>query len=235
MNTCLITGAARRLGKYLALGFAQKGWNIILHYNESNPKYVVDEIKKIGVEVFPIKFDLQKPDEIIQGFNLIKQRFYLPNVLINNAAVFPDRKSILDTSIEDWNSVMKINLSSVFLTSKEFAKFADNGSRIINIASEGAHKIWKERISYNVSKSALITLTKAFARELAPRVSVNSISPGYIQFEDDKQDLLIPKEMIPMQRYSTAADIFQVVYFLATSTEYLTGQDIIVDGGLGLF
>ncbi len=235
MNTCLITGGARRLGKHLAIGFANKGWNIILHYNDSNPTKVLEEIKQIGVEVFPIRFDLQKADQIIQGFEQIKQSFHLPNLLINNAAVFPDRKSILNTSVEDWDKVININLKSVFITSKEFCKFAGNGSRIINIASEGAHKIWKERLTYNVSKSALITLTKALARELAPRITVNSISPGYIQFDNDEQEGIIPQSRIPMHRYSTPDDVFQIVYFLATSTEYLTGQDIIVDGGLGLF
>lgn len=235
MNTCLITGAARRLGSYFAIGFAKKGWNIILHYNESDPSKVINEIKQTGVEVFPVRFNLQNYDEIINGFELIKQEFHLPNVLINNAAIFPDQKSILDTTVEEWDRVINTNLRSVFLTSKEFCNFAENGSRIINIASEGAHKIWKERISYNVSKSALITLTKALARELAPRISVNSISPGYVQFENDDQDNIIPQERIPMQRYSTPDDIFQIVYFLASSTEYLTGQDIVVDGGLGLF
>lgn len=235
MNTCLITGGARRLGKSLAIGFAQKGWNIILHYNQSNPTSVIDEIKSMGVQVFPVKFDLQKSDEIIAAFELVKKSFYYPNVLINNAAVFPERKSLEHTTEEDWDKVMNINLKSAFLTSREFSKNASDGARIINIASEGAHKIWKERITYNVSKAALITLTKALARDLAPKISVNSVSPGYIKFQNDDAEELIPIDRIPKNRYSLPNDIFDIVYFLATSTDYLTGQDIKVDGGLGLF
>ena len=237
MKTCLITGAARRLGKHLAIGFAQKGWNVILHYNQSDPSDTLNKVKQFGVEVFPVKFDLQNLKEIINGFELIQKNFFVPNVLINNAGVFPKRKSLMDTSIDEWDWVMNINLRSVFITSQQFCKIAPKGSRIINVASEGAHKIWKERITYNVSKSALVTLTKALARDLAPHISVNSISPGYIQFEDDpnQNEELIPKEKIPKRRYSTANEVFEIVYFLATTTDYLTGQDIRIDGGLGLF
>lgn len=235
MNTCLITGAARRLGKHLAIGFAKKGWNIILHYNQSNPDDAINHIKQFGVDIFPIKFDLQNSEEIIEGFETIKKNSIIPNLLINNAAIFPEKKSILETSIDEWDRVLNINLRAAFITSKEFSKIAPTGSRIINIASEGAHKIWKERITYNVSKSALVTLTKALARELAPRISVNSISPGYIKFEDNRETPeIIPEERIPKGRYSSPVDIFEIVYFLATSTDYLTGQDIIIDGGLGL-
>ncbi len=235
MKTCLITGAARRLGKHLAIGFAKKGWNIILHYNQSDPNEVINQIKQIGVEVFPIKFDLQNPQEIVDGFEFIQQNFVIPNLLINNAAIFPEKKSILDTSIDDWDKIMNVNLRAIFITSKEFSKIAPEKSRIINIASEGAHKIWKERIPYNVSKAALITLTKALARELATRISVNSVSPGYIRFnEENKEQEIIPKDRIPKRRYSSPDDIFEVVFFLATSTDYLTGQDIIIDGGLAL-
>lgn len=234
MNTCLITGSARRLGKSLAIGFAKKGWNIILHYNQSNPKNVIDEINALGVNVFPVKFDLQKSEEIIAAFELIKKNFFYPNVMINNAAIFPPRKSLANITDEEWDSVMNINLRSVFLTSREFSKDAPEGSRIINIASVGAHKIWKERIAYNVSKSALVTLTKVLARDLAPKISVNSVSPGYIKFNNDDSEEFISSDHIPKIRYSLPEEIFEIVFFLSTSTDYITGQDIRVDGGLGL-
>lgn len=234
MNTCLITGAARRLGKNLAVSFAQKGWNIILHHYQSDPYEVINTIKKLGVDVYPIKFDLQKPQEIINGFEQIKKEFIFPNLLINNAAIFPEQKSILETTDEDWDMVFNINLRSIFITSREFGKYAEDGSKIINIASEGAYKIWKQRISYNVSKSAVITLTKALAREFAPRIAVNAVSPGYVQFDDTEIHQIIPKERIPMKRYAKPDDVFNIIYFLATSSNYITGQDILVDGGLEL-
>jgi len=103
--------------------------------------------------------------------------------------------------------------------------------KIINFSSLGGLKIWNKKTPYNVSKTAVIQLTKALARELAPQISVNCICPGIVKI-DENEKFAIPETKIPMQKYATVEDIFELVYFFATATNYITGQIVSVDGGL---
>ncbi|OGU58824.1 MAG: hypothetical protein A2X64_09440 [Ignavibacteria bacterium GWF2_33_9] len=238
MNTVLITGSGKRLGKQLALNFAKAGWNIILHHFHSceAAEKTFNEIKTLGVEVFSVQFDISKPKEIEAGFKQINDNFHFPNVLVNNAAIFPKETKIGDIDEEQWDSALDTNLKGTFFVSREFAKYAPENSRIINIASSGAFEIWNHRIPYNVSKSGVITLTKALARELAPKISVNSVSPGTVDINDETpvEPLAISTSRIPFKRYATPEEIFEAVYFFATYTNYITGQNLTVDGGFGL-
>jgi NAD(P)-dependent dehydrogenase (short-subunit alcohol dehydrogenase family) len=136
---------------------------------------------------------------------------------------------------ELWNSTFDINLRAAYYLSKIFSDKAEAGSSIVNIASLGAEKIWDRRIAYNVSKSALVQLTKAMARDLAPRIRVNSVSPGSILIheKDSAQRSDIRTDRIPMQRQGRISDIFETVYFL-TNASYINGVNINVDGGLHL-
>jgi NAD(P)-dependent dehydrogenase (short-subunit alcohol dehydrogenase family) len=237
-RTCLITGSGKRLGRSLALLFAEKKWNVILHSFHSNEQAqeVQKLIEKKGSQVFHITFDLTKVDEIINGFAEISKNFIFPDILINNAAIYPQQIKIEDITENFWDIALDTNLKSQFFTAKEFAKFAKAGSRIINIASLGAFSIWNDRLPYNVSKAGVIQLTKALAKGLAPKISVNSVSPGTIDLQDapPSEPLQINAEKIPFKRLATASDIFDAVYFFATCTNYITGQNINVDGGFSL-
>ncbi len=234
MQTVIITGSAKRLGRGLAIEFAKKGWNIILHYNSSQDEAIAtaEQIRAFGVKVFPIQFDLSNYQAIEEGFEKIKVEFSFPNVLINNAGIFPPLITLQDITPESWDSIMKVNLNAHLYTSKFFTKYAADNSRIINIASVGGLEVWKHRIPYNVSKAGVIKLTRVLAKELAPRFSVNSISPGTITFEEDPVN--DSAEKYPMKRFATVQDIFEAIYFFATATNYITGQNICVDGGFTL-
>ena len=234
MQTVIITGSAKRLGRGLAIEFAKKGWNIILHYNSSQDEAIAtaEQIRAFGVKVFPIQFDLSNYQAIEEGFEKIKAEFSFPNVLINNAGIFPPLTTLQDITPESWDSIMKVNLNAHLYTSKFFTKYAADNSRIINIASVGGLEVWKHRIPYNVSKAGVIKLTRVLAKELAPRFSVNSISPGTITFEEDPVN--DSAEKYPMKRFATVQDIFEAIYFFATATNYITGQNICVDGGFTL-
>jgi len=234
MQTVIITGSAKRLGRGLAIEFAKKGWNIILHYNSSQDEAIAtaEQIRAFGVKVFPIQFDLSNYQAIEEGFEKIKVEFSFPNVLINNAGIFPPLITLQDIIPESWDSIMKVNLNAHLYTSKFFTKYAADNSRIINIASVGGLEVWKHRIPYNVSKAGVIKLTRVLAKELAPRFSVNSISPGTITFEEDPVN--DSAEKYPMKRFATVQDIFEAIYFFATATNYITGQNICVDGGFTL-
>ena len=234
MSTILITGSAKRLGRGLAIEFAKKGWDIILHYNSSQNEAMATAqlIENLGVRVFPIQFDLSSYKAIEEGFEQIKGEFQFPNVLINNAGIFPPMTTIEDINEESWNSIMNVNLKAHLYTAKFFTKYAEDNSRIINIASVGGLEVWKHRIPYNVSKAGVIKLTKVLAKELAPRFSVNSICPGTITFEEEPAT--DSAEKYPMKRFATVSDLFDAAYFFATGTNYITGQNICVDGGFTL-
>lgn len=235
----LVTGSGKRLGRSLALSFARKGWDVVIHYNESEEtaKKTKDEIIAVGRKAFLVKADLKSFSQIETAITTTVNEFGIPNVLVNNAGVFPKPKKIFEISKEDWEETLQINLTASFYTSKIFVEYARKNSRIINISSLGALEIWKNRIPYNVSKSALIQLTKALARELAPYISVNTVCPGAILFENEPSESdssMIKTNRIPMKRYATADDIFEAVYFFATCSNYITGQFLCVDGGASL-
>lgn len=239
MKTVLITGSARRLGRSMALNFADSGWDVIIHHHSSDERASATESEIIGNgrKVYIVKADIRNTSDIKNMFDAISDNFSFPNLLINNSGIFPERKSINEISDEFWNNAINTNLSSVFNCSREFSYRAESGSRIINIASLGAFQIWKNRIPYNVSKAGVITLTKALARELAPEILVNSVSPGSILMADDpspNDKYMISSDRIPMRRLGNTDDIFSAIYFFATCSMYITGQNINVDGGFHL-
>lgn len=235
MATAFITGSGRRLGRGLAIQFALKGWDIIIHYNSANEqaKQTADDIKKIGRNVVMFASDVKEQENFTNAFYNCLGNIEYPKVLVNNAAIYPASRKLADTETEFWDEVIDTNLKSYFYISKLFSKGAEKGSRIINIASLGAFQIWKGRIPYNVSKAGVIQLTKALARDLAPNISVNSVSPGSIDIENEapSEGLALKVENIPMQRYGKISDVFDAVYFFATASLYITGQNINVDGG----
>lgn len=236
MPNIFISGAARRIGKNLAMKFAESKYNIAIHYNESADEAdnLYKEIKKIGVDCLVVKSDIRDKDELDNSFNQALDYFGSIDILINNAGVFPPKTSFGAIPDELWNDTLNINLRSIFYFSQIFSENAKLGARIINIASVGGFEVWKGRAPYNVSKAAVIQLTKSMALELAPKVSVNCVCPGIIAFEDDNKNLVVPENKIPMGRYGNADDIFDAVRFFAEASPYITGQILMVDGAYHL-
>ena len=232
MPCVLITGGGKRIGKGLAEAFAGKGWDVIIHYNKSaqGANETVEKIKVSGIRSTAVKADLQSSQEIRNAFDEAIAKVGIPDVLINNAGVFPPSIELKNLTEEVWDSTMGVNLKAHYLFSKVFAEKAKAGSRIINIASVGGLEVWKHRIPYNVSKAAAIHLTRALARELAPNISVNCICPGTIIFPEDG-DTSKGAEKVPMGRFGVVNDIFEAAYFFATCTSFITGQILTVDGG----
>lgn len=239
MPIVLITGGARRLGRGLALEYARKGWDVAFCYNNSGYKAIntLDELKQFGVNAYSGKADITDYNELQKFFRDVVSNIGLPNVIINNAAIFPQQTSLQDLQVEEWRRIIDTNLSSIFYTSKIFSNYPAKNSKIINIASIGAYEIWKGRVPYHVSKAGVIQLTKVLARELAPDISVNSISPGTIKMTDEPDEAWVPavdNNRTPMQRPANITDIFNLCFFLSTSSNFITGQDFVVDGGYSL-
>jgi NAD(P)-dependent dehydrogenase (short-subunit alcohol dehydrogenase family) len=236
MPIALITGSGKRIGKSLALEFANKGWNVAVHYNTSREGALdtISRAESCGVRTALLKADLRNKKEIDSALEQMVDILGVPEVLVNNAGVFPERMEMDNITEEFWDNALNTNLRSAFYVSQSFAKYAAKGARIINIASLGGIEIWKHRLPYNVSKSGLIQLTRAMSRELAPDISVNAVCPGAVYFDEepDIKDLnIIDITKIPKGRLAKPEDIFDAVYFFATCTDYITGQILVVDGG----
>lgn len=242
MNTILITGGARRIGKGLAIKFSEQGNNIIINYNiseaEANELKTYFEDKKVNC--YFIKADVSNSENVNKMFEQIQSDFIMPNILINNAGIFTENTELDKVDDIKWHNTLEINLSSQFYCAREFYNFVISNNiqnaRIINMASLGGTEVWKNRTPYNVSKAGVIQLTKSLARDLAPLVSVNCISPGTIEIKDESpsEPLRISNERIPFLRFGNIDDIFDAVNFFATASQFITGNNLIVDGGYSL-
>lgn len=235
MPKVFITGSGRRIGRGLALGFAGAGWDVAVHYNRSHEMAVrtAEEVRSHGVDCLLVRSDLRKKEEIKANFREIIDKFGVPDVLVNNAGVFPKAMKLEEVSEDIWDDVASSNLKSQFLVSREYCAIQKGKGRIINIGSLGGLEVWKNRIPYNVSKAGVIQLTKSLARELAPGITVNCVCPGTIVIPGEQPDdpMQVPVSRIPMARYGNNEDMFSAVYFFATCPDFITGQVLSVDGG----
>ncbi len=234
----LITGAATRVGKAIALHFAEKGWNIALHYFRSSAK--AKELKKKleqhCVKVALIKADLKNPKQTEKIIPLAKKKLGTINCLVNNAALF-EKDDITNFTIKSWNDHLNINLLAPTILTKQFAKQAPKKtvSNIINIIDQRIFNLTPFFMSYTISKSGLQTLTKTMAMRLGPNIKVNAIAPGPTikskrqtdkHFRNQVRSTLLKKTV-------RSEDICDTVEFLINNNS-VTGQIIAVDSGQNL-
>lgn len=229
----LITGAAKRIGKRLAFDLAKQGFKIIVHHGHSpmEATEVVTEIRKQGGIAEGIQADLQNPAEIRNLFNIIA-KFGVVNSLINNASIFAPL-SFQDTTLENWQEHMDINLTAPFLLSQLFQAQlpVDEQGHIINILDWRALRPGADHFPYTVSKAGLAALTRSLAIALAPRINVNGIALGAILPPSDGGK---PEKMlqdVPQNRVGTLDEVTRTVLFFLTGPEYITGEIIHLDGG----
>ncbi|MBE0671896.1 MAG: SDR family oxidoreductase [Anaerolineales bacterium] len=230
-KTVLVTGAARRVGRLLALACARAGADVILHHahSEEEAKKVRDEIEAIGRNAHILAADFGTPDSVsrlISSANDISPLY----ALVNSAAIF-EPLSFSNTSLEDWNRHFNINLTAPFLLSQEFARRADEG-RIVNILDWRALHPAADHFPYTISKAALAAMTKSLAIALAPRITVNGLALGAIlppAGNPSAGEKII--ENVPAKRWSEAGEVEDVLLFLLSGPAYITGEIIHVDGG----
>ncbi len=233
----LVTGSARRLGKKIALSLANGGYNIVIHYlhSRNEAKQTQEEIKKIGKDAIIVKADLTKINDIKRMFLSVYDKVGNIDVLVNNAAIFPNKTEFFKIKSDFWDKVINTNLKSVFFCCQEAAgnMLKRKSGKIINIASLGAFSHWTGYMPYCISKSGIITLTKILAKELAPYITVNAIAPGTIIVpNEEKKSQHLPKVTnILLRKYGKPSDVSELVLFIVKSSDYITGQVIQVDGG----
>ena len=242
----IITGASRGIGKSTALLFAKEGARIVVDYHisdiepdaEKNAFSVVDEIKKIGSKAIAIKCDVSEENEVKEMIQKTIDVFGKIDILVNNAGIVFDIP-LFEKTVEQWRQTLDVNLIGTFLCSKyasEQMKKNDNG-KIINISStNGINCFSPESADYDTSKAGIINLTYNLAKELAPKIQVNSIAPGWVSTEMNKN---LPKdfveeetEKIYLKRFAKPEDIAKAILFLASDdANYITGSILKVDGG----
>lgn len=227
----VVTGAAKRIGRAIALRLAGEGAKVVIHYGTSEK-----EARETAAECgnAPIyRADLTRVDEIEILFNNIVRDLGRIDGLVNNAGRFT-RFDPLDITEKDWDFIHSVNLKATFFCCQQAAKhmLAGDGGRIVNLSSLGAIKAWAHHAHYCASKAGVVMLTRALAKAWAPKISVNTVAPGVIPFgpEDDLTKRLIA--CTPAQRAGTGDEIAEAVLFFLDSTKFITGQLVAVDGGL---
>jgi len=234
MKTALITGGAARIGAQIAKTLHKNNFNIIIHCNQSKDKaqLLCDELNFLKEKSAKVVVgNLNNVDSI----NSIVEAVKSIDLLVNNASVFYPL-SVDDSDSENWDNILDINLKEPFFLSKGLSqKLKSSKGSIINIIDIHADRPLKKHSVYNISKAGLKMLTLTLAKELAPSIRVNGVSPGSILWpqedaEISESDKSIMLERIALKRQGSPQDIADTVLFLANSN-YLTGQIINVDGG----
>ena len=228
----LVTGAAKRIGRVLAIELYRRGLAVGIHYNESRAE--AEAVARECGDAPIFQADLTRVPEIRRMFSEVRDEFGLLNCLVNNAARFT-RFDPLDISEEDWDFIHDVNLKATFFCCQEGAKqMRELGAgRIVNISSLGGLRPWADHVHYCASKAGVIMMTKALAKALAPAITVNSVAPGVIPFNDIDERIAGMIRATPMQREGRPEEIADAVHFFLTAPTFITGQIIAVDGGLG--
>lgn len=239
-RVAIVTGGAKGIGKGIALALAEKGAKVVINYNnsEAHAKAVVDELFENGYEALAVQANVAELDQAKALIDRTVEHFGRLDIIVNNAGITRDR-SFKKLSAEDWHEVIDVNLSSVYNTCNSALPYlleSDN-ARIVNISSVIGQAGGFGQTNYSAAKAGMIGFTKSLALELAKtNVTVNSVCPGFIETdmvneipENVKEQI---KSRIPKRRFGTVEEIAKAVIYLCEGGEYITGQQINVNGGL---
>jgi NAD(P)-dependent dehydrogenase (short-subunit alcohol dehydrogenase family) len=240
-KTALITGASKGLGKAMALALAEAGARLVLaSRDEDKLREVAGGVDAAGSKAFVFKADVTSESDVLALEKAVRAEFGGIDILINNAGI-NIRKPVTDFTLDEWESVIRTNLTSVFLMCRSFVpQMKGKGyGRIINMTSIMSHVSLPERTAYSSSKAALLGFTKALALELAgEHITVNGISPGPFATEMNLPIVNDPERnaafvaKIPVGRWGKVEEIGQLaVYLCSDAAGFITGTDILIDGG----
>jgi NAD(P)-dependent dehydrogenase (short-subunit alcohol dehydrogenase family) len=245
-KSVLITGGARRLGKAIALAMASAGADVAITYLESKKEaqQTAQRIGRAGVTAVAIPCDVTEEGSIREAIAQAAERFGGLDILVNNAANYEvaDFESI---TVAQWDHIFATNTRAPYLVTRAALPILRRArGRVINMGSLGGELAWVTNAHYCASKAALHHLSRVMAKALAPEIAVNTVAPGMIQLDEPpkhtarrgRPDTFFARQAqrTPMQRNGTAADVVAAVMFFATAPHFVTGQLLIVDGGLKL-
>lgn len=249
-RTALLTGAARRLGRASALVLARSGADVAITFNRSarEAQQTVIDLSGCGVRAFALHCDVTDEASVRAMMKEAGRELGRIDILVNNAANY-ETVEFEKLTLSQWDAIFATNTRGPFLVTREALKYM-RGSRsarggrsgkrieakIINMGSLGGVRPWATHAHYCSSKAALHMLTRVMAKALAPEIAVNAVAPGMIDL-GEKSAAAFMRRMAretPMQRNGRADEIAEAVLFFATAPQFITGQILVVDGGLGL-
>ncbi len=235
----LVTGAARRVGAAIVKHFHMNGFRVIIHYRQSSgqAKALQAELNSIRADsARTVAFDLTTLRQLPSALEPILAEWGGLTVLVNNASAFY-KTTIGDVTCEQWDNLMQSNVRGAFFLSQALLPFLQKSQgAIVNITDIHAERPMRDYSVYCISKSALLMMTKALAKELAPEVRVNAVAPGVVELPEGENALSAPEQAalrrrIPMNAFGQAEDVATSVYFLACHASYVTGQVLATAGG----
>jgi 3-oxoacyl-[acyl-carrier protein] reductase/pteridine reductase len=237
-QTALVTGAAKRIGRAIALAYAGAGANVAITYRASSAEAeeTVRDLQEQGIEASAHRCDLDSADEIAACIPQVIARHGRLDILVNNAGTFAS-SALEDITPEAWDAMFAANTRGPFLIAKAaLPHLREARGRIVNIGSLGGIQPWATHGHYCTSKAALHMLSQVMAKAWAPEVSVNCIAPGMIVQSASEIGPAYQHfaDRTPMKRNGSSADVAAAALFFATGPHFITGQLLGVDGGLGL-
>jgi 3-oxoacyl-[acyl-carrier protein] reductase len=238
-QVAVITGASRGIGRAIALDLASEGAKVVVNYANSSDAAdaLVQEIQAAGGEAIAVQANVSQPEQVDRLIEAATTKWGRVDVLVNNAGITKDTL-LLRMKPEDWQAVIDLNLTGVFLCTRAVAKIMlkQKSGRIVNIASVAGQMGNPGQANYSAAKAGVIGFTKTVAKELASRgITVNAVAPGFITTDMtaglQAEGIL---QFIPLGRYGTPAEVAGMVRFLAAdpAAAYITGQVFNVDGGM---
>jgi len=235
-RVALVTGGARRVGQAIALALAKRRAHVVISYRASrkDAEETVAKLVRSGVRAEAIQADVAKASDVHTLIRRIERRFGRLDVLVNNAALF-ERTPFAKLTERDWDRHLDTNLKGPFLCARYASRLMQkrDGGKIINIADWAGERPYRDYLPYCVSKAGVMALTKALAKELAPRIQVIAIAPGPMLPPEDmtaaERKRVIKR--VPLRRWGSPQDIANTVLFAIEGTDFMTGTTIFVEGG----
>jgi NAD(P)-dependent dehydrogenase (short-subunit alcohol dehydrogenase family) len=235
-KVALVTGAAHRVGKVIALALAGRGAHVVVHYNRSEEaaRETVAEIRALGVQAITVKANLGNPLEIEDMFTQIEAFFGRLEILVNSASTFQPAE-LLELTLDDWNYTMAINLRAPFQCSQLAAHLMlarGAGGAIVNVADVAGQRPWPKYPHHSVSKAGLLMLTQVMAKSLGPDIRVNAVVPGPVLKPEHLPDARWHRlgQKLPLKRTGRPENVGQAVAALVEN-DFITGAILNVDGG----
>jgi NAD(P)-dependent dehydrogenase (short-subunit alcohol dehydrogenase family) len=245
-KTCLVTGAAKRLGRASALALARAGADVAITFRNSarEAQQTVIDLASFGVRAFALRCDVTDEASVKSMMKEAGHELGRIDVLVNNAAIYQDVE-FEHITLRQWDNMFASNARGPFLVSREALKWmrrkrpgakASNvpEAKIINMGSLGGLRPWATHAHYCSSKAAVHMLTKTMALALAPQIAVNAVAPGVIDLGEKAAFMKRIGRRTPMRHNGTGEDVAAAVLFFATAPQFITGQILAVDGGWGL-